>query len=136
MMITRLTLCATALVVLFVAGCARADDGTPAGAPPSAALPPTAAPSESAAPSGSAPSESGSPSGAETLTGTVVAGVEPDCLLLEGAGDPRLLVIQDEAQRSVAKVGSRVTVSGRAEPGMMTTCQQGTPFVVSSITAG
>jgi hypothetical protein len=123
MMITRLTLCATALVVLSVAGCARTDDGAPAGSAPAGSA--TSAPTESA----------GTP-GPETKTGTVVAGVEPNCLLLEGAGDPLLLIFKDEALRSTAKVGSRVTVSGTAEPGTMTTCQQGTPFMVASISAG
>ena len=60
-----------------------------------------------------------------TLTGTVSSGVEPGCLLLDGyllLGGPR----------DVLKPGARVTVTGQAEPGMMTTCQQGTPFVVES----
>jgi hypothetical protein len=126
MMITRLTLCATALVVLSVTGCARTDDGAPAG---------TSAGAPASAPS-SQPAETPSAAGAETVTGTVVAGVEPNCLLLEGAGDPRLLVFKDETLRATAKVGSRVTVSGNAEPGMMTTCQQGIPFMVTSISAG
>ena len=32
--------------------------------------------------------------------------------------------------RDVLTAGARVTVTGRVETGMMTTCQQGTPFVV------
>lgn len=135
MMINRSTLCATALVVLFVAGCARADDGAPAGSSAGSSTASSAA--SSAAESASAPSpELSAAAVAETTTGTVVAGVEPNCLLLEGAGEPLLLIFKDEALRSTAKVGSRVTVSGNAEPGMMTTCQQGTPFMVTSISAG
>ena len=65
------------------------------------------------------------PVGATTLTGTVVAGVEPNCVLLDGY----LLV---GGPRDVLRPGRKVTVSGRVEPGMMTTCQQGTPFVVES----
>ena len=34
--------------------------------------------------------------------------------------------------RDLLKPGARVEVTGHAEPGMMTTCQQGTPFVVES----
>ena len=63
--------------------------------------------------------------GVLTLTGTVSSGVEPGCLLLDGyllLGGPT----------DVLKSGARVTVTGKAEPGMMTTCQQGTPFVVES----
>lgn len=60
-----------------------------------------------------------------TLTGTVTAGVEPGCLLLDGyllvGGDP-----------GVIRAGARITVTGRVVADLMTTCQQGTPFVVRS----
>lgn len=65
------------------------------------------------------------PVGAVELTGTVAAGVEPNCLLLDGyllLGGPR----------DVLTPGARVTVSGRVKPDVMTTCQQGTPFMVES----
>ncbi|TDC24892.1 hypothetical protein E1211_31355 [Micromonospora sp. 15K316] len=65
------------------------------------------------------------PVGATELTGTVVAGVEPNCLLLDGY----LLI---GGPRDVLAVGAEVTVTGRVQPGMMTTCQQGTPFVVEA----
>lgn len=116
MMIRRLSVFAALVAVLSVTGCARSDDGVAPGAPVS---PPAAAP----------PSDAG----AQTLTGTVVAGVEPGCLLLEGDGDPHLLIFDDESLRAAAEVGAEVTVVGRAESGMMTTCQQGTPFVVTSV---
>lgn len=63
--------------------------------------------------------------GATTITGTVEAGVEPGCLLVGGyqlIGGPR----------DVLAVGAKVSVTGQAKPDMMTTCQQGTPFVVES----
>jgi hypothetical protein len=120
MMINRLSVCAAVLAVLSVAGCARTDAGAPSSSPSSAAPSSQVAPAPSAA-------------GAQTLTGEVAAGVEPDCLLLEGVGGPHLLFFEDKALRAVAEVGRRVTVVGRAEPGMMTTCQQGTPFMVTSI---
>ncbi|MEU1685691.1 hypothetical protein [Micromonospora sp. NPDC005707] len=63
--------------------------------------------------------------GATTLSGTIRAGVEPNCLLL----DDNLLI---GGPRDLLKPGARVEVTGHAEPGMMTTCQQGTPFVVES----
>ena len=56
--------------------------------------------------------------GTTTLTGTIAAGVEPNCLLL----DDHLLIINDPAQRAAAKPGASVTAAGRAEQGMMTTC--------------
>jgi hypothetical protein len=65
------------------------------------------------------------PTGDTTLTGTIQAGVEPNCLLLDG----NLLI---GGPRDVLKPGARVTVTGRSQPGMMTTCQQGTPFVVAA----
>ncbi|RKN28321.1 hypothetical protein [Micromonospora musae] len=65
------------------------------------------------------------PVGGTELTGTIVAGVEPNCLLLDGY----LLI---GGPRDVLAVGAEVTVSGRVQPGMMTTCQQGTPFVVEA----
>ncbi|GAB3945807.1 hypothetical protein [Micromonospora vulcania] len=61
--------------------------------------------------------------GATELTGTITGGVEPNCVLLDGY----LLI---GGPRDVLAVGARVVVTGRVEPGMMTTCQQGTPFVV------
>jgi hypothetical protein len=121
MMIKRLAVCAAVLAVLTVAGCARTEQNTPAGAP--AMLP-------SSQPVGpSSPPETGG----QTHTGTVVAGVEEGCLLLESDGGPYLLVLKDESLRAAATVGRRITVTGRAEPGMMTTCQQGTPFTVTAI---
>jgi hypothetical protein len=61
-----------------------------------------------------------------TLTGIVAAGVESQCLLL----GEYLLVGGD---RAVLRAGARVAVTGRVVPDLMTTCQQGTPFVVISV---
>ncbi|GID93271.1 hypothetical protein Adi01nite_26830 [Amorphoplanes digitatis] len=110
------------LVVVALAGCANgASDDT-------AAVPATTT-------SSAAPTEESStkppPAGSKTISGTVTAGVEPGCLLLED----HLLIIKDTALKSVAKVGASVTATGEAQPGMMTTCQQGTPFVVATIRA-
>ncbi|MEV0430185.1 hypothetical protein [Micromonospora sp. NPDC050495] len=65
------------------------------------------------------------PPARDTLTGVVEAGVEPNCLLIGG----NLLV---GGPRDVLKPGTRVVVTGHPQPGLMTTCQQGTPFVVES----
>jgi hypothetical protein len=61
-----------------------------------------------------------------TLTGTITAGVEHRCLLLDGY----LLVGGD---RTVIRAGARVTVTGRIVPDLVTTCQQGIPFMVTSV---
>jgi hypothetical protein len=80
---------------------------------------------------------SGKPAaGSETITGTVAAGIEPNCLLLQSDGVSHLLVFDDPAMRSDAAVGRKITLVGRSEPSMMSTCQQGVPFIVSAVRAG
>jgi hypothetical protein len=141
MMIRRSGVLAALSVALFVAGCAgtTADTGAAGesssapGPAPSAASP---GPSSSGAigipdakTTGSAKPDAGA---VETLTGKVTAGVEPGCLVLAGAGGPHLLIVTGDMTRTV-KVGDTVTVTGRSDPGMITTCQQGTPFVVTAV---
>jgi hypothetical protein len=66
-----------------------------------------------------------------TLTGTVRAGVEPGCLLLDAdSGGPYLLV---GGGRTALRPGARVAVTGRVEHDLFSTCQQGEPLVVASI---
>ncbi|MDR6321853.1 hypothetical protein J3R03_006049 [Actinoplanes couchii] len=64
-----------------------------------------------------------------TLTGTVTAGVEHGCLLL----GEHLLVGGD---RALIRAGAYVTVTGEVVPDLMTTCQQGIPFVVAEVRPG
>ncbi|MEQ4301198.1 hypothetical protein ABNF97_07380 [Plantactinospora sp. B6F1] len=97
----------------------------PASSGPSGSVPtppggPTADPT--APPRGGA-----APSGTTTLRGTVRAGVELNCVLL----DDYLLV---GGPRDVLTPGARVTVVGEVRANLMTTCQQGTPFQVHSAT--
>ncbi|KOV82978.1 hypothetical protein ADL03_22760 [Nocardia sp. NRRL S-836] len=63
-----------------------------------------------------------------TVRGTVSGGVESGCLVLDTGTAQYLLLGADPA---IAVAGAVVEVSGRAEPGAMTTCQQGTPFQVT-----
>jgi hypothetical protein len=127
-MLIRRAVVPAALFLALTAGCANTTDTTidaggalePAAASPAA---PSAAPTVSAAP------------GETTLTGTVTAGVEPNCLLLkDGTGD-HLLITENATLRASLQLGAEVTVVGKSEPGMMTTCMQGKPFVVSSVAA-
>lgn len=75
-------------------------------------------------------SPSTSPSGGEmTLTGQIVEGVEAGCRLL----DDYLLLPGPGVSRDEIRAGLTVTVRGRVERGMMTTCQQGTPFIVTEV---
>ncbi|WBB72804.1 hypothetical protein O7602_24370 [Micromonospora sp. WMMD1128] len=123
----------TVLVALLAAAaltaCAEPGD-EPAGPSPTGAA--TVTSQSEPAPSTSSPDPTwkGGPStppgvGGTTLNGTIRAGVEPNCLLL----DDHLLV---GGPRDLLKPGAKVQVTGRPEPGMVTTCQQGTPFVVES----
>jgi hypothetical protein len=61
----------------------------------------------------------------ETLTGTVVAGAEEGCLLLDGY----LLL---NAPTDVVREGARVRVTGQIRTDLVSTCQQGTPLMVES----
>ncbi|SCL19164.1 hypothetical protein GA0070624_1695 [Micromonospora rhizosphaerae] len=133
-------LAASALIVcaaLSACGGQGASDGaaTPTGAAPVTSQPspdPTASdpvnpvdPMPTAPPKGTAGPIKPPPAGATTLTGTIQAGVEPNCLLLDG----NLLL---GGPRDVLRPGARVIVTGRSQPDLMTTCQQGTPFVVET----
>jgi hypothetical protein len=122
-----------ALVVLVVAtallgGCAGND--VPSGGD-------TVAPSSSPSASPSFPEDlptptpSGKPSSEASIevTGTVVEGVEMGCRLI----DKYLLMPGPGINRDDLRIGATLTVRGRVERGMMTTCQQGTPFVVTEI---
>jgi hypothetical protein len=118
-----------ALAVLVVAaallgGCAGSDSGGG-----------DVSPSPSASPSLPedlpTPTPSGKPSGGASMeiSGTVVEGVEMGCRLI----DQYLLMPGPGINRDDLRIGAMLTVRGRVEKGMMTTCQQGTPFVVTEI---
>ena len=69
----------------------------------------------------------------KTVRGTVSAGAESGCTLLSTPGEQYLLLGADPA---IAVAGAVVEVSGRADPGATTTCQQGTPFHVTRTQRG
>ncbi|MFC5000392.1 hypothetical protein ACFPIJ_21440 [Dactylosporangium cerinum] len=120
-----------AVVASALGGCAAASDesaGAPSVAPSSSpSLQATLAPSRpAAAPSG--PGISGT-----SISGEIVEGVEAGCLLLQTPGTLYLLIGGD---RAALQVGKRVTVVGTPQPGLMSTCQQGTPFQVVSVRSG
>jgi hypothetical protein len=119
---TKLPRVVTGLLLagLLVAGCAEPD-----GAGQGATTVPTTLPDN---PPTTEPTQ---PSGEEvTVTGTVIEGVEPNCLLLDADGRQYLLVGGD---RSALQAGVRVAVTGRVDRGLLSTCQQGEPLVVSAI---
>jgi hypothetical protein len=122
MMIRRSGVLAALLAVLFAAGCAGTSADDPAVSAPT---------TPSAQPSTQPPSAE---PGSTTLTGTIAAGVEGNCFLLKDDSGSHLLVFKDPALRAQARPGMKVTVVGTPQPGMVTTCQQGVPFVVSTLT--
>ena len=65
---------------------------------------------------------------AMTITGTVESGVEAGCLILKYEGT--VYGIFGNYDKSVVYPGAEVTLSGYTDSGMMSFCQQGTPFVV------
>jgi hypothetical protein len=131
-MLTRRSAAALALMVCL-AGCANNTSSSSSAPEASADLPSSAAPSP-ALPTAEPSSAKPTAAGAETITGTVESGVEPGCLLLQDGMGSHLLVFDDAAMRADAAVGKKVTLSGRSEPTMMSTCQQGIPFIVTSVT--
>ncbi len=70
-----------------------------------------------------------------TLTGTVEAGVEASCLVLEDE-KTGLRVNLTGGEKAVVRVGSRITVVGQLRNDVMSYCQQGPVFVVIEATAG
>ncbi|OQO89874.1 hypothetical protein B1813_18690 [Saccharomonospora piscinae] len=61
-----------------------------------------------------------------TVRGTVVEGVEPNCLVLE-TGEREYLLLEAGAE---VRPGAELVVRGTPRPGLATTCMQGTPLVV------
>ncbi|MET0422961.1 MAG: hypothetical protein ABW046_03750 [Actinoplanes sp.] len=116
------------LLSLLVAGCANNVEPGAAPAAPASSDVVDLQPSPGK-PSATLPAEDG----AATITGTVSAGVEPSCLLLQDAKGSHLLIFDDAAMRAEAAVGTKVTLVGRSDPSMMSTCQQGVPFIVTAV---
>jgi hypothetical protein len=123
--------------VLLVGGlsaCGSSSPTTPATSAISSAAAGSVGSSSARMPSaGAGPSGSAAIPGTPTkLTGTISAGVEANCFVLtddSGAVVANLIGVDPSA----APVGTKVVVSGKFEPDLMTTCQQGTPFEVAVI---
>lgn len=126
------------LVAALLTACADETD-SPAGSPAGPSTP--AAPSSATAPDSTSTSSAPSPTipvppsteplpkpAATTLTGPVEGGVEPGCVLLTSGGATWLLL----GMREVPTSGTTVTVTGTPAPDLRTTCQQGTPFLVTT----
>ncbi|HEY8471448.1 MAG TPA: hypothetical protein VIL37_02295 [Natronosporangium sp.] len=139
----RVAIAALAAGLLLLAGCG---DDTPGDQPEPSPTSPT--PSESTTPSPSLPPTvpttppSGAPSvppisppstdrpGEITISGELVSGVEPNCLLLSTGSGDYLLFGEPVAD---LRAGDSATLRGRVRSDMMSTCQQGTPFEVTEV---
>ncbi|MCC3765824.1 hypothetical protein K3N28_22450 [Glycomyces sp. TRM65418] len=133
-----------ALLVTVLAACGSGGGGAADTAEPSTSAAPTAlSPSpeatvteETTVPDETTPyldpslGDSSKPGSASqtTISGTVEAGVESGCLVLEHDGT--VYGIFGNYDSSIVYAGAKVTLHGQIDKGMMSTCQQGTPFVV------
>ncbi len=68
-----------------------------------------------------------------TVTGTVSAGVESGCLVFEPKSAPGKGTWVLVGRTGGLEAGMTVTIRGALAPGVMTTCQQGTPFRVEAV---
>jgi hypothetical protein len=121
------------LLTLMLAGCGVGTPPPMTPYPPPTTTPP-ATPSESPVPnpSGLQPPNAASPKPQAEITvvGTVEEGVEHGCTILRsgealyqlmGSTDPLIVI------------GARISVTGKTNPGLVTTCQQGTPLQVIAV---
>jgi len=140
----RAVLVAGVLVASLVAGCASGA-GSPTGSasPEVSGMSPTPTPSPSLpgpVPGSPEPSFTPKPSrpstpfpGSMTVRGAVSEGVEANCMILT-ADDGKVYLLLG-GDRSVIAKGGRLEATGRPQPGLMTTCQQGIPFTVTQVRA-
>ena len=119
----------------LLAGCGAGGDGSDSGAQPEFSAtggptvsdsPPTGSPSTSEPAGGS-----GKQAPSITITGTPTEGVENGCIVMQSGNTLYLLL---GGERSALMAGRPVVVRGTPAPGLMTTCQQGTPFQVTEVT--
>lgn len=146
MMLRRIAALCLALTVAGCAGDTAGGDGigtAPGPSSPAVTTSPSAAPSApvddlpSVVPpikptdGGGLPGEP-KPGTRQTVTGEVAAGVEPNCLMLNTPDAQYQLLLRTNGV-SRPKIGSRISAVGTVQLNMMTTCQQGVPFVVTEI---
>lgn len=131
------------LAALALTGCGSNQPTGPGGTPatPTASTVTSSAPTRSSAgslsasqPSPSGPGATGSTPAVQTLTGRVQEGVESGCtVLVDDSGTVLANLIGFDP--TGVDVTGEVVVTGSFNPDLMTTCQQGRPFEVTSVRA-
>ncbi len=122
---------AGAAVTLAACGNATEQSGSGSTEQPTSAAPssvPTSEPSEGGT---FKPGPTGIPVGspkAVTIDGVIEAGVEPGCKVLT-AGNTKFLILGG----GDVPLGVPVRVEGTLQPGVLSTCQQGTPLRVTTV---
>ena len=118
---------------LLLAGCGVGNPPPMTPYPPPSTTPATSA-TASESPVSNLPSPSFSSgkgaSGETTVVGVVEEGVERGCLILRAGDQMYQLVGSADPQ---IKPGARLSVRGRLNPNLVTTCQQGTPLQVVAV---
>ena len=128
-------LAAVAMAVLLAA-CADAPgepEETPSPSPPATPTVTPTPPMPTPAPPGTPvpPMPSPSPGAEQTITGLLIEGVEPGCVLLRTDTGAEYLLLGEQVDE--LRLESTVTVRGYADPGAVTTCMQGVPFHVQEV---
>lgn len=125
---TRLLSLTALLAGVLLAGCGAGGDTGGSGAQPEYQ---TGGPSVSDSPFSKPTGGPGKQAPSITITGTPTEGVENGCVVMQ-SGDTLYQLLGGE--RGLLMSGRPVKVRGTPQPGLMTTCQQGTPFQVTEVT--
>jgi hypothetical protein len=132
----RVRLAALLVLAGALAGCAGGGADKTSGSSPSAAQSRPALAVPSASPAQSPRLVPPPSTGSEmTITGTLQEGIEGNCVLLK-TPDRLYQLIGGDRSKLQGSTSAKVTVTGRIALGMMTTCQQGTPFQVTDVRPG
>lgn len=131
---TRLSLLVLLVGALVLAGCGgpAGDSGYGSGSDGVSPSEGSASPTDTGGPGVSPSDKPPASGGGITIIGTPTEGVETGCVVMQ-SGDTLYLLLGGD--KTLLMSGRPVAVTGRPNPGLMTTCQQGTPFQVTAVRA-
>jgi hypothetical protein len=126
--------CLLFVAVMVLAGCGArtTTDAGPVTVTSGSTAPPASAsePPVTDSPLPRKPTPTPKPTDETTIIGVVEEGVEHGCIMLRTTGELYQLV---GTANPIIKPGARLRVTGRPNPTLITTCQQGTPFQVVDV---